>query len=213
MLASSCAVLLATVALAAGAADDGWTTFEFEAYNREYVDLRTSTRWKREGAIQATLSSPAHRLTVRDHTVDLRPGPDGTYHARVRVNFSGEGDVVAEIGMAGAETRLEDHVTAPQQEIQVDARLRFTRVEGGYEIETVELQESVEVEIESRLGGQIASICDTALALLGADCSAVLAMFNSATIDLPEPGGVYFIPEEKLSRAERHKLDRYLSTN
>lgn len=193
-------------------ADGEWTTFQFEAYNREYVDIRTSTRWKRDGAIEATLSSPSHRLTVRDHSVDLRPGPDGAHHARIRVNFSGEGDVVAEIGMVGAETTLDDHVTAPQQEIEVDALIRFTRVEGGYELETLELQESVEVDIESRLGTQIAGICDSALAILGADCSAVLAMFTTATIDLPEAGGVYFIPEDRLSRAERHKLDRYLGS-
>ncbi len=193
--------------------EEAWVTLHFDAYNREYVDVRTSTRWERDGAIQATLSSPSHRLSVRDHSVDLRPGPEGAHHARIRVNFSGEGEVVAEIGMAGTGTTLEDYVTAPQQEVEVSALIRFTSVEGGYEIETLKLQESIEVDIESRLGTQMAGICNSALAIFGADCSAVLAMFTTATIDLPKAGGVYFVPEDRLSRAERHKLDRYLAAH
>jgi hypothetical protein len=190
-------------------AQDDWTRFEFEAYNREYVDLRTSTRWERRSPIRATLSSPSHRLSIRDHSVDLRPAANGTYEARVRINFSGEGQIAAEIGGAGA-TRLEDHVSAPQQEVEVNARIRFHRVEGGYEIDTVEMQESVEVAIESELGGQIVELCRTALALLGADCRGVRSMFSSATIDLPEAGGSYFISEDRLSRSERLRLDRFL---
>lgn len=196
---------------AASAAEDGWTTFEFESYNREFVNIRSDARWERDGPIRATLTSPSHRLSIRDHTVDLRPGGDAAYEARVRVNFSGEGDVIAELEMAGADTTLEDHVTAPQQEVEVNARLRFRRVEGGYEIETLEMQETIEVEIESRLGEQIVGICQSALAFLGVRCSGIEAMFSSATVRLPEAGATYFIAEDKLSRGERARLDRFLA--
>lgn len=203
---------LATGYLATGAlaAEERWTRFEFERYNREYVDIRSNTRWERRGSIDATLSSPRHRLSIRDHTVDLRPAPDGTYLARIRVNFSGEGDVVAQLHMAGGETVLEDHVIAPQQEIEVLSRLRFRRVDGGYELETVELPESVEVAIESRLADQIVGMCRSALMLLGMRCDGLDSLFSTATVPLPEPGGVYFIPEEHLSRGERVRLERFL---
>jgi hypothetical protein len=214
--ATALAALLASIVTLTAAAtgplamaQDDWTSFEFEAYNREYVDLRTSTRWERRTPILATVTSPSHRLSIRDHTVDLRPAPNGTYETRVRVNFSGEGEIVAEIGGAGA-TRLEDRVSAPLQEVQVNARIRFRSVEGGYEVDTVEMQESVEVAIESELGGRIVELCRSALALLGADCRGVRAMFSSATIDLPEAGGSYFIAEDRLSRSERVRLDRFL---
>ena len=191
-------------------ADDEWTTFEFEAYNREYVNIRSNARWTRQGPIQATLSSPAHRLSIRDHSVDLRPSTAGSYEARIRVNFSGEGDVFAELEMAGAETKLEDHVVAPRQEVEVMARIRFRQVDGGYEVETLELPPSVEVEIESRLGEQIIGVCQSALVLLGVQCGGLDEMFSSATIPLPKAGGTYFISEEQLTPAERVRLNRFL---
>ena len=143
--------------------------------------------------------------------MDLRAASDNAYEARVRVNFSGEGDVVAEIGMAGSQTVVEDHVSVPQQEVEVLSRLRFLRVEGGYEIEVVELPESLEVAIESRLGQRMVSICASALVLLGVRCDGLAGLFATATVPLPEEGGVYFLPEENLSRAERVRLDRFLA--
>jgi hypothetical protein len=190
--------------------DDDRTRFEFESYNREYVDLRTNARWERSTPNRATLTSPSHRLVIRDHSADLRPAPNGTYEVRVRVNVSGDGDIIAEIGAPGSTTRLDDHVILPQQEVEVRARIRFRRIEGGYELETVEMQETVEVAIESRLGTRLVELCRTALALLGVDCSGVRGMLSTATIDLPDAGGTYFIEEERLSRAERVRLDRFL---
>ena len=204
-------VLLACLALGALAAAEGWTSFEFEHYNREYVNIRSGTQWERSGTIEATLTSPEHRLSIRDHSVDLQPAPEETYLARIRVNFSGEGDVVAELRMAGADTLLEDHVTAPQQEVEVLARLRFRQVDGGYELETVELPQSIEVEIESQLGDRIVGICQSGLSLLGVQCGGLDAMFSTATIPLPQPGGTYFIPEDNLSKAERIRLNRFLA--
>lgn len=210
MLRGSTVALLACFAFVAAAAEDEWTTFEFESYNGEYVNIRSNAQWERDGAVQATLSSPTHRLTIRDHSVELQPAAEETYQARIRVNFSGEGDVIAELAMVGADTTLEDHVTAPQQEVEVNARLRFRQVDGGYEVETVELQESIEVQIESRLGGQIAGVCKSALAFLGVQCRGIDSMFSTATIRLPEPGATYFIPDEKLSKAEQVRLNRLL---
>ena len=200
---------IALVGPGAGA-DDGWTTFEFESYNREFVNIRSNAQWKREGPIQATLTSPAHRLSIRDHSVELKAAVDGTYDARIRVNFSGDGDIVAQVGMVGAQTELEDHVIAPPQEVEVLAKIKFRRVEEGYEVETIELPATVEVEIESRMGAQIIDTCKSALSFLGVECGGIEAMFNSASVPLPKAGGTYFISNDKLSRSERRRLNRFL---
>jgi hypothetical protein len=210
MLHRPALALLATVALAAPPDEASWTRFEFAHYNREYVDVRSAARWERDGPIKAVLTSPTHRLAIRDHSLELQPAPDDTYLARIRVNFSGEGDVVAELSMVGGDTTLEDHVTAPQQEVELLSRLKLRRVEGGYELETVELPQSVEVAIESRLGDQLLGVCQSALALLGMRCAGLDAMFSTATVPLPRPGATYFISEEHLASAESKRLDRFL---
>ncbi len=35
-------------------------------------------------------------------------------------------------------------------------------------------------------------------------------MFSSATVPMPEPGETYFISEERLSKSERRRLNRFL---
>lgn len=202
--------LAATLGSVAIAADGDWSAFQFEAYNREYVNVRSNTEWEQGGPVSMKVRSPAHRLVIRDHGVELRPRGEGAFDVRVRVNFSGEGDLVADIGLVGAETRMEDHVVVPLQEIEVEARVRFTAVEGGYEIETLELPEVVNVAIESRLGGQLVDTCKSTLAILGINCRGLDAMFSNAPVPMPKPGGHYFISEDQLSDSERRRLNRFL---
>jgi hypothetical protein len=202
-------VLLAAVAFG----DSSWTSFEFEAYNREYVDVRSHAQWEQGGPIRMTVSSPSHRLVIREHSVDLQPEDDGLYRARVRVSFSGEGDLRADLNMVGAGTRLEDHVVVPLQEVEVYSRVRFSRAEDGYDIETIELPEAVDVRIESRLGQQLVDTCKSTLRLLGVKCAGLDAAFSKATVPLPPPGETYFVPDEQLSKSERRRLSRFLEQN
>lgn len=213
------ASILALIGLAFGmvaiADEADWETFEFESYNREFVNIRANAEWENDGPIKVKARSPAHRLTIHDHTVDLQAREDGSHRARIRVHFAGEGDLVATLSVAGADTTLDDHVIAPDQEVEVDSVVRFSKVEGGYEVETIEMPETVSVEIESELGGKMVSICESALSFLGVSCDGVDSMLSTATVPLPRPGGTYFISDDKLSRAERKRLNRYLkqSTN
>jgi len=202
-----------TLVASIGAAEEGWTSFQFEAYNKEYVNVRSNVQWEQGGPIAVIVSSPSHRLVIRDHSVGLLPEGDGQYRTRVRVGFSGEGDLIADLGMVGAEKRVEDHVVVPLQEVEVYGRVRFTQVEDGYEIETLELPETVDVKIESRLGQQMVDVCKRTLRILGVKCSGLAAAFSVATVPLPSPGNIYFIPEEQLSRAERRRLNRFLDRN
>jgi len=204
------ATLLAWCADPAEAADSSWTSFQFEAYNREYVNLRSNAEWEQNGPLSVRVSSPSHRLVIRDHGVDLQPQGGSVFDTRVRVSFSGEGELLADIGLVGAGTRMEDHVVVPLQEVEVEARIRFTAVEGGYEIETLELPEVVNVQIESRLGKQLIDTCKSTLAILGINCSGLDAMFSTAPVPLPKAGGQYFISEDQLGKAERKRLNRFL---
>ena len=192
-------------------AESDWETFEFESYNREFVNIRANAEWENDGPIKIKARSPAHRLTIHDHTVDLQARGDGSHRARIRVHFAGEGDLVATLSVAGADTTLDDHVIAPDQEVEVDSVVRFSRVDEGYEVETIEMPETVSVEIESELGKKMVSICQSALSFLGVNCDGIDSMFSTATIPLPRPGGTYFISDDKLSRAERKRLKRYLA--
>jgi hypothetical protein len=195
------------------ASQEEWTTFQFEAYNREFVNVRSSSEWVQDGAIKMKIRSPAHRLVIRDHELALRPDGEGHFQTRIRVAFSGEGDLEADLSLVGADKRIEDHVNVPSQEVEVLAVLRFSRVEGGYEVETIELPEKVDVAIESRLGSQLVDVCSGALAILGVKCSGLAAAFSIASIPLPGAGGTYFIDQDQLTRSERRRLDRFLSRN
>lgn len=201
---------VAVLALPSATGADDWTSFEFDSYNREYVNLRPGASWETSGPLEVRMRSPAHRLRVFDHRLDLRRRGDGTYDSRIRVRFSGDGDIVAEVGMGSAVQRLEDHVHAPDQEVEVLARLGFREVEAGYEIEAIELPPSVTVRIESELGTRMVTICQTAFAFLGIRCGTVEAMFSRAAVPLPDSGGLYFLSSERLSRAERLRLSRFL---
>ena len=204
--ASAVALLL----LVGSAGADDWTGFEFDSYNREYVNLRPGASWETRGPLTVRMTSPAHRLRIFDHRIDLRRRADGTYDTRIRVRFSGDGEVVARVGMGSAAQSLEDHVHAPDQEVEVRGRLTFRVVEDGYEIETLALPESVAVRIESELGARMVSVCQSAFAFLGIQCAAVEALLSRAEVPLPAAGGVYFLAAERLSRAERVRLDRFL---
>lgn len=209
--------LLITLVLALAclslAAEEEWATFQFESYNREFVNVRSNSEWTQDGAIKMKVRSPNHRLVIRDHELALRPDGTGRFLTRIRVAFSGEGDLEADLSLVGADKRIEDHVNVPSQEVEVMAVLRFARVEGGYEVQTVELPEKVDVAIESRLGSQLVEACSGALSILGVKCSGLAAAFSTASVPLPAPGGTYFIGQDQLTRSERRRLDRFLARN
>ncbi len=195
------------------AAEDAWTTFQFEAYNREYVNVRSNSEWTQDGPIKMKIRSPAHRLVIRDHELALMPDGEGRFRTRIRIGFSGEGDLEADLSLVGADKRFEDHVIVPLQEVEILALVRFVRVDEGYEIETLELPKKVDVAIESRLGKQLVEACRGLLSILGLECSGLAAAFSTAAIPLPPEGGTYFIDFQQLTRSERRRLDRFLAKN
>lgn len=216
MRSHASAALIVAAALSASPeamGSDEWTTFELQSYNREYVNLRSGSEWEQGGVLKMKVRSPAHRLVIRDHELAMKPDGEQRFRSRIRVTFSGEGELVADIGLVGADKRLEDHVVVPLQEVEVFALVRFLKVDGGYEIETVELPVSVEVAIESQLGSKLVKVCRSAFSILGVKCSGLDAAFSTASVPLPKDGGRYFIAEEQLSRAERKKLNRFLARN
>ena len=211
---ASGALLALSVTLAAGAGaaeppEPGF--FQFESLNRSYRMDDSEMAPVRQGPVTIHLSSPRNSLVIRSHSVTLRPMGDGSYRALVGVDFLGSGDLVAVLATdAGTASRLEDLVVAPRQRMELDGRVRFERVAGGWDVTALSLPKKVEIDIQSRLAGSLVTLCDQMAVFLGLDCSGMERSLSRVEVPLPEPGSVFFLPEAELTAAEVAAFDRYL---
>lgn len=187
-------------------------SFTFAPCNRTYQQRNAVLAPVTQGAMTIAVSSPANHLDLLAHRLDLTPLADGTHRAHFVAEYAGGGELVADVGIGGVTSRLEDTVTVPRQQTVVDGRVRLARGEHGYEITTVELPPTVDVRIESQLAGRFAVLCDSLTLLPGVvlDCDAVRAGLSHARVPMPEPGETYLLPAECLNATLRHRLDAYL---
>jgi len=215
------AVLAAAAALAAGAALLGPASaaspgasparFSFDSLNRTYQLEDSGVAPVRQGPVTIHMSSPRNSLILKGHSVTLTPHGDGTYGASVGIDLMGSGDLVADLVTdAGTSSRLEDVVIVPRQELRLDGRVRFARVPGGWDVTALSLPGEVKLAIQSRLAGNLVTLCGQMAVFLGLDCDGLDRSLSRVEVPLPEAGSVFFLPEDDLSPAEAAALDAYL---
>jgi len=189
------------------------TKFEFIRLNRIYRNLGVGMKPASEGPLTVRLTSPENVLVLRRHSLEMRPVEGDLHAVRVVLDLMGEAKLDAQFEIAGAGSKLEDEVKLPPQEIAVDAMIRMRPVEGGYDVETVELPENVSVAMDSRLGGELVSWCERVpvFFFLGLSCDGLDSLLSTAVVPLPKPGEVRFLAVSELQENERQALDAYLS--
>lgn len=163
------------------------------------------------GLMTVRFTTPSQVLEVRDHSLELTPEEGHRHRGRFHIALQGQAHLIADLDLAGMPGRLEDDVTLPAQEVELDGVIDIERTAEGYLVTMVELPPDVELAIDSRLGGQLASLCKS-LSLLGAlACRGVDDAFSTLRLPLPEPGTTYTFDDADLTPEERRQLDEYLA--
>ncbi len=168
----------------------------------------------RQGELTVALSSPSQYVTLREVELTLEPDlRDGGHRVSGRVQFLGRGQLVADLAMAGAATRLEDEVTVPLQTLSVVGRALFRVEPEGFVVTPLELPEAVEVEVRSGLAERLVGLCQgmTLLALGAIDCDRLETDLARVRVPLPPVGEPFLIPAEDLAPEEIAALSAYLA--
>jgi len=185
-------------------------TFTFDRLNREYANEVTEAQPMEQGGIRLQLTSPHNRVRLTRHELRLAPLPDGSHRAVLEVEFEGDGQVEAEISIAGVASRLTDRVAVPLQSKTLEGRVAIERTDAGYVFTALELPERVTVVIESQLAGRFLQTCKLMGALLPLDCNALGALLSHVVLPMPEPGGAFLLPAAELTDENRRSLNGYL---
>lgn len=203
------AFLAAAPLLAAGAGVD----FPFDRVYGTYENVRLEAEPASAGAVNLSLSSPQNSVTLESGSLRLEPAPNGEHKAVLRVDFSGEGQLVTEVEVGAVPARFEDYVRFPRQAHQITAWVTISSDEEGYRIVTRELPESVRIELESSRAAAVGGFCrQVSLFLAGeAACDKLESMLSNPSVPLPEPGSEYLLRRSVLTPAEVERLDLYLA--
>jgi len=166
-----------------------------------------------QGAILIRLHPTNPVLEVASHQLSLWPVEGSSHGARLTARFQGEAELRADLEIAGLPAQMTDFVELPEQETSIEGQFAITREESGYRVVAEELPRFVEVRVESRLAGQMVTLC-RGLALFapggGAECEGLDRLLSVVRLPMPESGETYFIEESKLTVFERDQLDGYL---
>ena len=205
--------LLAVAAAPAGPPPGREADLSFSSFNGSYSEPGATLAPVTEGPITVQLSSPENTFVLVANRLHLTALPDGTQRARWTADFHGQGKLIADFSVAGAPGRIEDEVVVPPQSRSVEGRVRLARGDGGWVMTAVELPPSVSVEIRSRVADSLVATCEgmAILPLVRLDCGAFRASLETATVPLPAAGETYFLPDARLTAAERQRLDAYLA--
>jgi hypothetical protein len=214
-LAVLVAVTLAAVALApaprAGAQSAERRVFAFDRLNRAYQMDESQMQPVEQGPVTIYLSSPRNALILKDHSVALTPLGDGTHDASIVLDFLGSGDLTADmVTDAGTSSRFDDLVIVPRQKIRIDGRVRFSRAEGGWDIRALRLPKVVRIDIQSRLVGNLVTMCGSMGVFLGLDCDSLDQSLSRVEVPMPEAGSVFFLPRAELTDQEARALEAFL---
>jgi hypothetical protein len=194
----------------AGAAE----TLELEKLNRTYTDIAGELAPLVYDPLVIRLVSPAQTVIVRRHRVDLVALGAGRYRAKVEVELSGKGTLIADLELAGGTPqRMTDEVVLPLQTLVLDAVVSVARGEGGYRVVAHEMPKALRVDIRSRLVGQILESCSgLALLTLGAlDCAPVTDALERPSLPLPGPGAELWLADADLTDADRAEIDALIT--
>ncbi len=184
--------------------------FEFSQVNRSYSDLATDIAPVHLSGMTVQLESPSHELTIHANELKLVPREDGSYLAELSLRFSGRGELLADIRMAGVPSRLEDELVVPEQTRVLYLRVRFARGAQGYLVTTETMPKSLSVSIESRIGSNLLAVCRQVGLLLGLNCGGLSRAFSEVDLPLPEAGETYLVEYSQLGEEGSRQLDGYL---
>ena len=191
----------------------GGAVLEFGSLNGTYRFDDAEIEPVRQGPVTIHLSAPRSSLVLQEHRVTLDPLGDGTHRAAVSLRLLGRGDLVADlVTPAGGSSRLEDLVVLPRQTVDVEGRVRFQRVPGGWDVTALALPEAVEVDIQSRLAGSLVTLCSQLAVFLGMDCDGLDRSLSRVEVPLPPPGTVFHLPAGDLTAEEVARLEGYLGS-
>lgn len=206
-------LLLALAAPPSAATAGEAGVFELASLNRSHDRLAADIAPIESGPVRVLLSSPHHVLTLISNRLVLRPLADGVYDLDLQLEFAGRGQLIADLDLSGARSRLEDELTVPSQRRTVVAKVRIARSASGYLLTPLELPASFEVAIESRLGGQLVSVCRglSAFGLLPLSCDQLERSLSLVSVPMPAPGETYLLDLDRLSPAERAEIDAFLT--
>lgn len=187
--------------------------FELQSLNGTYRFDDAQIEPVRQGPVTVHLSSPRSALVLQEHRITLQALGDGTHRAAVDLRLLGSGDLVADlVTTAGGSSRLEDLVVLPRQSVQVDGRVSFQRVPGGWDVTALTLPEAVEMDIQSRLAGSLVTLCSQLAVFLGMDCDGLDRSLSRVEVPLPPPGTIFHLPAEDLTPEETARLEEYLGS-
>ena len=205
-------VLLLCLLLAATTVSttDRVTKFQFPRLNDTFRNLAPDIMPVSAAGLTINLRSPSNSLTVRSHDLELEPLGAARYRFHGRVDFLGEADLVAEFA-AGVPGEIEDRVLLPGQVVELDGEVDLVKMPGGYDLTTRRMPAALELEMQSRLGGQVVKLCDMMSFFSGGDCSGLGTAFGKMRVPLPPPGETYFLADEQLTPEERQLIDGYLA--
>lgn len=184
---------------------------ELPRLNQTYRDLAPEVLPVQSGGLRVSLRSESNRLTVRSHRLDIEPLPTGDYRMTARASVLGKGIVTALIEAGGVPGEIEDEILLPPQEVVVEGRASVRRVPGGYEVTPLELPETVELRIQSRLARQVVSTCETlSILIAGMECAGFERALSVVRLPLPEPGEPQIVGAGYLTAEERRQVDAAL---
>jgi hypothetical protein len=184
--------------------------FVFDSLNRRYEQLATDLAPIELGAFTIYLDSPQHQLTLLANRLELTPLGDGRYDFSLELRFAGEGQLTADLDIAGARSHYADHLVVPEQSRTLAGRARVMRDAEGYLVVPEALPPSFDVAIHSQVGQQLLLACRGLAALMPVDCNLLQRGFSEVSIPLPDSGDTYIVAAQQLSEAERQRLDAYL---
>ncbi|HEX6863956.1 MAG TPA: hypothetical protein VF414_14105 [Thermoanaerobaculia bacterium] len=211
-LSIATAGILGLLLLGAAPAPPG--QLRFARLNRTYPDAVTEIAPISEGLVTIRLSSPKNQMTLRNHRLRLEPGPGGSHSAELRVEFEGQGVLMADVDVAGFGTRLQDNVVVPPQAASLEGRVTVRKVAQGYLVRPEQLPPRVAVRIESGLAGRVVAVCESVSWLPKAvDCAGLAGRLSKASVPLPSAGEEFLLEAAELTPAERQQLDSYLGAS
>ncbi|HEX3131184.1 MAG TPA: hypothetical protein VH394_27865 [Thermoanaerobaculia bacterium] len=208
-------ILIPAVLLVGAALPSSPGQFRFERFNRSYPEVVPEISPIVQGPLTIQLSAPKSNLTLRNHFLRLEPSPGGSHTAELRVEFQGQGWLVADVDVAGfTGTRLQDRVIVPAQAATLEGRVKVTREPGAYVVTTEQLPKQLRVKIQSGVGTQIVSFCNRVPTLIGdLDCDRLNQALSSAVVPLPPAGESYLLEDADLTPQERQQFESYLAAS
>lgn len=186
-------------------------SFRFERVNGTYEGSAPELAPIENGPVVVRPSSPAYTLTLVDHRLGLARRPGSAHRLDLEVEIEGRADVVADISIGSFPSRLEDEVELPRQRLRVRGEVTLERQAEGYLLTVVELPRQLEIDVRSRLGGQLVGLCEAvSLFVPGSNCGALERALARVKVRLPEPGDSHLLLYDDLTPEERAALDAYL---